>query len=216
MNLSSYEKHLYNTYLVISRKSRNKPFTTRKDFNDLDIVKIHELKQISNLLQRYPHIKPEDYFQAPFDLYPDEEYFDLKYFATVNGVNAYTKYRRKIETLSPDNDKQLEFIAESLRFILKYCLERKIDIEQYINSKTGITFDWMKHLKRHEISVYVLMEFPEVYDCIMQVSDDERELFLGDFGKYFLGYKTKYLSSEKAKILVSEGLKKIKKLVVSQ
>jgi hypothetical protein len=213
MNITSFEKQLYNSYLAISRSARGKPFTIRKDFTDIEPEKLHDLKRISSLLSKYPHIKSEDYFKAPFDLYPDVEFFDLKYFANMTGVTAYTNYRKKIETLPPDHEKQLEYIAESLKFIARFCLDNKIKLEQYTESQTGVTFDWMKHLKRHKISVFVLMEFPDVYDKIIKVPEDEREILLGEFGKYYLGYKTKYLSSEKAKILVKQGLEKVKKLV---
>jgi len=57
------------------------------------------------------------------------------------------------------------------------------------------------------------MEFPQVYDTIVSVPEDERELLLGDCGKYFLGYKSKYLKSEKAQNLVSKAIKKIDKII---
>ena len=212
MNVSNREKQIYNTYLAVSRTARGEPFKPRKDFEDFDADKLYNVKRIASLLQRYPHIKPEDYFRAPYDLYSDQQ-FDLSYFANMTGVAAYTQFRKKIDTLPPDHEKQLEFIADSLKFIAKFCCEKKIKLEDYTGYQSGITFDWMKHLKRHEISVYVLMEFQDIYDKILSIPEDEKEILLGDIGKYYLGYKTRYLSSEQAKTLVQEGLKKVKSII---
>ena len=71
----------------------------------------------------------------------------------------------------------------------------------------------MKHVKKHEISVYVLMEFPEISSIIKEAAEDEKELFLGEIGTYFWGYKSKYIQSTLAKELVKEGMQIIKKIV---
>lgn len=214
--ISNIEKNLYNTYLRISRSSRNKPFSYRKDFSDIDNPTIVHLKRINNLLCKYPHIKPDDYFKAPFKVYPNADFFPLDYFSTMKGVNAYSIYRKQIQEMNPDSDEQIEFIRDSLKHIGAFCIKNKIRLNQYPKHKTGLTWDWMKHIKRHEISVYSLMEFPEIYNIITNMPDDEKELFLGDIGLYFLGYKNKYLKSQVAKQLVSEGMKKINKVINSK
>jgi len=214
--LTNTEKNLYNTYLRISRSSRNKPFSYRKDFTDLDDSSILFTKRIAILLAKYPHIEAEEYFTAPFKIYPTAEYFPLEYFAGMGGVNAYTIYMKQIQEMSPDSDEQLQFIKKSLRFIGQFCIKNNISIEGYPTFKTGVTYDWMKHVKRHEISVYVLMEFPEISNVIREAAEDEKELFLGEVGTYFWGYKTKYMQSTVAKELVREGISKINKIVNSR
>jgi len=211
--LTKFEQELYNTYLYVSRTSRGKPFKRRKDFSNFDEKQEMHLHRLSNFCRRYPHIKIDDYFKAAYEIYPDTELFDLSFFSRMSAVNTYTLYIKKQRQLPPDDDYQIERLKESLKFIAKFCSDNKINLEDYVNYKTGITYDWMKHLKRHQISVYVLMEFPEIYDIIMSVPEDERELFLGECGKYFLGYKTKYLKSVRAQHLVEEAVKRISKIV---
>lgn len=210
--MDKYLQILYNTYLYTSRVSRDKPFSPRKDFTKFDPQDEVLLKRINNLLTKYPHIKAIDYFKAPYQLYPDQDYFDLQYFSSMKGVAAYSLYQKSLRELPPDSDYQLEQIKNSLHFIAKYCIEHKIPVSQYTSAKTGITYDWMKHLKSYQISIYSLMEFSDVYDKIMHIPEDERELFLGELGKYYLGYKTKYVKSEIAKQLVTEGIKRISKI----
>jgi len=211
--ITKFEQYLYNTYLYVSRTERGKPFSPRKDFSDMDPKKENHLRRIANLLTRYPHIDPKIYFKAAYEIYADQEFFELSYFSGMGAVNAYTLFMKKMRELPPDDDHQIERLKESLKFIAKFCYDNKITLKEYITFQTGVTYDWMKHLKRHQISVYALMEFPQVYDTIVSVPEDERELLLGDCGKYFLGYKSKYLKSKKAQHLVSEAIKKIDKII---
>ena len=214
--VTNVEKNLYNTYLRISRSSQNKPFTYRKDFTDMDESTAFHLNRISNLLYKYPHITPEDYFLAPFKVYPNAEHFTLEYFAGMGAVNAYTLYMKQLQEMPPDSDEQLEFIKRSLKMVGTFCIKHNISVEQYATYKTGLTYDWMKQIKKHEISIYVLMEFPAISNIIKEVAEDEKELFLGEIGTYYWGYKSKYLQSTLAKQLVKEGIKKINKVVSEQ
>jgi hypothetical protein len=211
--ITNIEKNLYNTYLRISRTSQNKPFSYRKDFSEMDDSSLLFLNRINNLLFKYPHISPEDYFLAPFKVYPNAEHFTLEYFAGMGGVNAYSLYMKQLQEMPPDSDEQLKFIRNSLRVIGSFCIKNGITLKEYPTHKTGITYDWMKQIKKHEISIYVLMEFQEISNIIKEVAEDEKELFLGEVGTYYWGYKSKYMQSEFAKQLVKEGISKINKIV---
>lgn len=192
---------------------KNKPFSYRKDFSDLDDSSSLYLKRISTLLGKYPHITADEYFAAPYKVYPHVEYFALEYFAGAKAIAAYSLYMKQLQEMPPDSAEQLDFIKRSLKYIGSFCVKNKIKLEEYQTSKTGVTYDWMKHVKKHEISVYVLMEFPKIGSIIKEAATDEKELFLGDVGTHFWGYKTKYTQSHLAKQLVSEGIKKIKNIV---
>jgi len=211
--ITNVEKNLYNTYLRISRTVKNKPFSYRKDFSDMDDSTLLQLTRISNLFFKYPHISPDDYFLAPYKVYPNAEHFTLDYYAGMGAVEAFSIYMKQIQEMLPDSDEQLTYIKASLRFIGSFCIKNKISIKEYPQHKTGLTYDWMKHIKKHEISVYSIMEFPEIHAIIQSAAEDEKELFLGDVGKYFLGYKAKYIQSKLAKQLMREGLEKISKIV---
>ena len=210
--MTKFQQELYNKWLYQSRKRQNKPFTARKDFKSVGQKDLIAINRISNLLKKYPHIIPDQYFQAPFVIEPDKEYFDLSFFATMKGVRSLTLYMRHLQEQPPDSDHHLVSIAESIKFIAKFCHFNKIVLEDYPTHKSGITYSWMKHIKNREVSIFSLMEFSEVYDIIMNTPEDEREFLLGETGKYFLGYKTKYLKSETARVLVQEGLKRIRKI----
>ncbi len=211
--VSGIEKNIYNTYLRISRTARNKPFSYRKNFDNLEDSICVSLHRINILLQKYPHIDPEDYFLAPYKVYPNEEYFEIEYFAGMGAINAYSIYMKQLQELPPDREEQLQFIKKSLRFLGMFCIKNKINISDYPTFKSGITYDWMKHVKMHQVSIYSLMDFPGISDIIQKSEQDEKNLFLGDISEYFWGYKSKYIQSKIAKKLVRKGIEKIENII---
>lgn len=211
--LTSQEKNNYNSYLYALRTTQGKPFSPRKDFAKFDEKDSYHLRRITTMLNKYPHIKPEMYFKAPFMLYKDKTFFGLDYFAGMAAVKSFTVYMKKIQEQEPDSDDQMKFIQESLKYIGAFCIKNKITVEEYPKHKTGITFDWMKHVKTHQVSIYSLMEFDDIQDTMREVAEDEKELFLGPIGKSFYTYKDRYVRSKDAKYLVTQGLNKIRKII---
>jgi hypothetical protein len=120
---------------------------------------------------------------------------------------------KQLQEKDPDSDDQIQFISNSLKFIGSYCMRMKIPLDQYPEHKTGVTYDWMKHVKNHEVSIYSLMEFSKIYEIIREVQDDEKELFLGEIGQKYYSFKDRYMKSENAKYLVQQGIKKIKTII---
>jgi len=93
--ITEYDKRIYNTYLKVSRGSNNLPFKYRKDFEKLDEKAFVAIKKVSSFLRKFPHIKMEEYFKAPYALYPDEKHFPLDYYFTLKATKAYTLYNKK-------------------------------------------------------------------------------------------------------------------------
>lgn len=214
MNELSYlEKSIYNTYLHTLRTLRGKPFSPRKDFAEFKENDAFHLKRIVNFLNRFPHIRPVDYFKAPLILYETQDYFGLDYYSGMPAVKSYTLFMKQLQEKDPDSEDQMEFIERSLRFIGSYCVQHKIKLEDYPKFKTGVTYDWMKHIKNNEISIYCLMEFRELFDKVMEVPDDERDLFLGDLCNRFYTFKDRYMKSQIAKHFVKLGIEKIKEVI---
>lgn len=211
--ITDYEKKIYNTYLRITRSIKNLPFTLRKDFDTLDATSRVAIHRIGSLLSRYPHITPDEYFTAPYKVYPSKEHFDIEFFAGQGAIHAFTIYRKQIQEAHVDSDESLKFIADSLKFIGSFCAKKHIQLNDYPTFKSGVTYDWMKHIKQYNISVYSLMEFSGINDIIANTPEDEKQLFLGDVGSRFLTFKVKYTQSQYAKPLVIEGLKKVELII---
>lgn len=212
--MSNREKELYNTYIAVSRSLRDKPFRLRQNFEDFENNPDYiYIKKIEYFLRQFPQIKIKHFFSAPYVLYKDVEYFDLKFFATQRAVKAYTVYMNQLQEESPDSDHHIQFIKDSLRFIGMFCIKNKIPLNEYIHHSSGVTYSWMKHVKERSITIYSVFEFPEVFSIIRKCPKDEVDLFLGTLITGLSGYKNDFDKSKNARRIVKEGLKRIKRVV---
>ena len=91
--------------------------------------------------------------------------------STQKAINAYTTYMRQLQEESPDSEYHIEFIKNSLRFIGMFCIKNKIPIEKYPTFSSGVTHSWMKHVKEHNISIYVMFDS---IDIILRLPDSFR------------------------------------------
>jgi len=208
--VTDFEQHIYNTHLKISRQKRNQPFRYRKDFTDLDIKQISYLKKISLFLKNFTHINLEEFIKAPYDIYPDELYFDLQYYTTLKATKAYMLYHQKLQMKIPDSQEQLENIQLSLRFISTFCKEQNITVSEYINHKTNDTFSFLLHLKDHRVNVYCLFGY-DLFDKNIRTVDSNLLSFIigNDLINNLPIFRTRFLNSTKARKFVNLGLQKI-------
>jgi hypothetical protein len=87
----------------------------------------------------------------------------------------------KLKEMEPiDSDYQLQFIGESFKFIFKFCRSYNLTHNEYLDYRVGFTPEWMKHYNDRKISIYSLLDFPDIYDRIMSIEEDHRKLLLGD------------------------------------
>jgi len=208
--MTTFEKLIYNTYLAVSRSSRNKPFKLRKDFEKIDEAQFIAIKRIATFLKKFPHIKMEDYFKAPYNLYPDEQYFPLDYYASLKATRSYTLFQKKVVNMDTDSEEQLSNIKQSLIFILNFCNEVRVSPVNYINHKTNNEYSFMVHLREHKVNIYTLLGF-ETFEKNLKSRDAEVARFIigEDVYNNISMYRTKLYNSKKASRLVDLGLKKI-------
>jgi hypothetical protein len=209
--ISDFEQLIYNTHLRISRQKKNLPFMYRKDFTHLNDIYINSIKKIATFLAKFPHIKLEDFIRAPYEMYSDESYFELDYYTTLKATKAYTLFIKRRESLDPDNEEQLKYIIESLKFISAFCKEQGIDIANYIEHRTGNSSSYILHLKEHRVNVYSLFGFSN-FERSIRSQDTEIVKFIlsEDFLNMLSNFRLKFFASKKAKRLVELGIQKIK------
>lgn len=208
--MTTFEKHIYNTYLATARTTQHKPFKLRKDFDKLDEGKFVAIKRISSFLKRFPHIKLEEYFKAPYVIYPDEKYFPLDYFASLKATKAYMLFQKRSVNLDPDSDEQLNNIKQSLVFIYNFCRENNINPKFYIDHKTKNEYSFIIHLKEHKVNVYTLLGF-KTFENNLRTRDAEIVKYIigDDIYNSISVFRTKLYNSKKAFKLVNAGLQKI-------
>lgn len=215
MPVTENEKSIYNLYLATSRSHQNKPFKLRKNFDKFENTPDHIMvKKICYFFSKFPHIDKRKYFEAPYKIYSDIKYLELKFYTGLKAVKAYSTYMTKLQLESPDNDEVIAFIKESLRFIAHFCVQEGISLDDYITyKKKAVTYTWMTHLKNHNISSYTIFMFPKFETIIDETPKDEQDLFLNEFIDQLSILRIRFHKSKKAKHLIETGYKTIKRFV---
>lgn len=207
---------IYNTYLKVSRTQKNKPFRYRKNFDDFDKEENYlPVLKLKNFFARNPQIKMEDFFLAPYYVFPDskDSYYDLKFYNSLQAIKTYSLYNKKLMMEDPDSDIQLKKIKDGLTFIKDFCIKNKLSLSDYLHYKSEKTHDFLVHLTQKNISIYNLFLLKD-FDKILKTYDFELLTFiLNELAARISHFRSKFLSSKKAKLLCSEGLKKIENII---
>lgn len=214
--LSYKQKEIYNKHLIISRKSRNKPFKPKENFSDITAETSNYLYKIEKMLSKFPNLDLDIYFKAPYMLWPDVEYFPLSYFTTQAAIRAFTLYRKNALEQDIDSDQSINNIKDSLIFIGKFCVSNKISLHQYYTFKGGISYTWMSHVRKGLISPYIIFGFDNIDNLVFSVPEDERDMMLGSFNDKYYNFKENYNKSKIAKQTILRGLEKIKEWVKAE
>ena len=158
--MTSQEKHVYNSYLRISRSRQNKPFKLRKDFSKFEEDKNYTFViKLINILNRNKSIDLEDFLNAPYEVYGDGDRYDLQFYTTQRAIKVYTTYTKKQMADDIDDDKVISKIKESLFFIYNFCKDNQITLKEYVNHKTNIMNSFVLHVQENKIILYVLFGF---------------------------------------------------------
>ncbi len=90
---TDFEKAIYNAHLKESRSAKNQPYKLRKDFSKVNSTVTLCLKKLSDFFTKHKEISPNDFFKAPYFVYPEGETFDLKFYTTQKAISVYKIYR---------------------------------------------------------------------------------------------------------------------------
>lgn len=99
-------KRIYNNHLAESRKARKKPFRLRKDFTNLKPSVIRTLERLESFFNKHKQIDICDFFKAPYEIYPNDEYFDLDFFISYKAISTYNLYKKSKSELNTDVDEK--------------------------------------------------------------------------------------------------------------
>lgn len=204
---STFEQFIYNSYLKCMRSSKGKPYKFKKNFNDIDPEKEYSLRKLSIFFNSHKEIKPDDFFLASFKLYPDESFFDLKYFTTLKAIKAYTTFQKDRESLDPDSEDQINFTKESIMFINKFCKNNNISLKNYLSHYSGKIPSFLIHLKERNINIYSVIGFLNFEKYFFSIDKEILGLMFNDsLINNISTFKIKFLNSVRCKALVNKAL----------
>ena len=204
MHLSEFEKSIYNEYLRAQRK--NKPFTARKNFDDLDDETIVALKQLGSFFSTFSNIKIKDFFDAGFK---DNEFQPIAFFKTMRAIKIYKLY---IDHKLANVDEQwvINFVKESLLFIFSFCKQNNVQTGEYLNLVAPSGIPWfIIHLKEFKICLYSVLDFHNFDNKLFAYSSEAAQVLGDSFLKELPKYRTAFFASKQCKKVVRDGLKLI-------
>lgn len=195
MEITDFDKRVYNLYLASVKRMQGKPYRKRVNFDGFERDrKFPMLKNLSSLFKELPHLMCVEYFEAPFHVFEPKTHFDLSFYASGRGISAYTKHIKGGSTSDPDE--QLDNIKKSFLFIYKFCKDNKISLKDYPFYKSISLNDCLKHIKNHNVSMYVAFSIPELYSILINLDAEIYSLFFGDIS--ILDLQRKYERSKVA------------------
>lgn len=178
LEITDFDKRVYNMWLSSVRKHSNKPFRKRVNFNDFENHKSFPfLKKLSHLFIKTPHLFRYEFFDAPYFVDKTRKYYDLKYYSSFKAISNFSSYISKLEN---DPNNILSNILNSFKFIYNFCLEKNLRLSDYAFYKSIAYNDCLKHIKDHYVSPYIIFCIPELHSLIVNLEDDIYKLYYGD------------------------------------
>ena len=199
--MNDFEKAIYNYFLEVSKKVNNKPVKYRQNFDNFPDENYIIVNKLSRFFKKFNHINIKDFFEAPYFVY-NENYFELKFYLSPKAIKAYTLYNDNYLLNNPDNEKTLEKLQDSIKFIYNYCKLKNININNYINHREGEYNVFLKHVKKRDINIFILFSFKSFEKIISKIDNEIKNMYSSNFNR--LNYiRTKYYSSGKAKKIIN-------------
>lgn len=210
--MNEQQKQIYNLYLKAYRINNNQPYRPKNNFDKFEEKEEYRyILQLDSFFYKFPHLMKSDFFNAPYKLYNDEKkFYSLQYYSSYKGLTTCIEYYKNILNSNPDE--HVDFIKESLKFIANFCISHNTPLEKYCDFKSVAQNDFLKHIKEHKISWYVIFGFPNGMNILRNMPDDEFELYFG-LNIHLSSVQMKYSNSVLAKNVIEKGIKKLKKFV---
>lgn len=204
---------IYNTYLRVIAKYKDRPFRLRKSIDDLSSDKQIILDRILQVLTSNPEIDPEKFFKAPFEIDPGTSYY-LDYFGSYPAIRVYVKYCNKLLLQSCDAQHILEDIQKSYIFIIDFCIKNDIcTMDDYFTfrSKEGEVPLFIEHIKYKKINPYIAINNYRAFTWFTANKQTIEFCFGEDFFNKIFHLKSKLSASSKCKKLCDITEKNIEK-----
>tara|TARA_Y100001963_G_C6777051_1_gene447886 strand:- start:165 stop:818 length:654 start_codon:yes stop_codon:yes gene_type:complete len=207
--LTKYEENIYNCFLKSSRK--NKGYTPRKNFKNLDDEKYVIIKKISKTLKN-KKIDPQLFFDAPYKLH-NENFINFKYFSTFAAIRSYRTYTEQLELTDPDNLFNITRLRNSMKFIYQECIDNNLDkTSDYLQVQKGIYPNYILDLKKDNISFYSLISLGLSEENI-NLEKNIVEFAKKGFYNMLSSLRSRYVFSKKIKPLSIKLIKTIDKIL---
>lgn len=216
--MSSVEKVVYNTFLKVSRSAQDRPYKYRRNFDDFeDHTDYPYVQKLGKFFKKFPNIKIEQFFRAPYTAYLDNsDYYDLKFYTTPKATRLYGVYIEKLNSQSPDSEYHIKWIKSSLLFMFQFCRDNKLSFNEYTNHMTGDIHTVLLHVRDKNVSPYAVFGVKDLGTIIENYQSDFLDFIAGkDFMERVDLYRSRYYNSSNAKSVTVQGISKLTKILTN-
>jgi len=195
MSLSYPQQVIYNTHLKSSRANKGKPWRLRKDFSNFDEVDKKKICKIENILTT-KNIDIEDYFNAPYKLWDDESFYELKFFSSFKGIKAYYLWYTKLMFTDPDNTVIVNAVKVGWKNIFDKCKKHKFtSIDDYFNLKSYYP-EFLVDLSERKITYFNILAARDYSKIIKRIPKEEVDFIENDFYNTIETLRARYYQSK--------------------
>ena len=175
---------IYNNHLVTSKLARHKPYRVRKNFDDVtDTVKMY-LNKLDSFFHNYSHINQDLFFKAPYVIYPEDSFFELKYFISPKALNDWKMFMNRLDRSENVSDDLRKWLKCSYIYIKTLADGLKKPLNEFVKEKIPV-YDiniLVSLVKSCKISVYSLV-FHESWIDELEKSEKKLNELLTSLGK---------------------------------
>jgi len=99
--LTSLEKRIYNTWLATVRSKNGKPFKLRQKWDDFEAKPEYgHVRKLAKLFMKFDNINIDEFFTAPFKVYPEPYEYDIRFYNTMKALTCYRIYKKKSNSMT--------------------------------------------------------------------------------------------------------------------
>ena len=194
-DLSAFEQRLYNSYLKAVAVANKRGFRYRKDFSKTKPEDYTALKKLGYFFAHNENVSVDEFFLAPFRIHDDVKYKALRFYTSPRAIQSYTSFLKQREKQSPDSEETITYTLSGVKFILEYCQENNITVDEYklrvVDGKVPLA---LLHLKQHKINFYVIHAL-EIQSELSKLDVEWLDMFIGDFNSLFAVTETHFNNS---------------------
>lgn len=195
MSLTYPQKVIYNTHLKASRANKGKPWRPRKDFSSLAEVEQNLVRNIESTLTT-KNIDIEDYFNAPYKLWEDDSFYDLKFFSSFKGIKAYYLWYTKLMFTDPDNAVIVNAVKVGWKNIFDKCKKHKFtSIDDYFNLKSYYP-EFLVDLSERKITYFNILAARDYSKIIKGIPKEDVDFIENDFYNTIETLRVRYYQSK--------------------
>lgn len=198
---------IYNSFIRAYRTANSAPYRARKNYDTLPQEVKTKVERIKLFFDSY-EIDINDFFEAPYFLYPDTKYFPFDYYLTRKAVKSYSDFEKQILMMGPDHIRNLVKIKNSASYIKRFLKNEGLSFSQYFEDRKDKIPSFITQLKNRKVSIYFLLGLDGFQKAFFSFDSNLLKFIIPDIYENYELYNKKFSTSKTARILVKSILNK--------